>query len=499
MTRGCRVDSSLQPPCLFVESWGVVMNLILLLPVADLRALDSSARTCGPQWRLPPDPQRRGFLRGIGAFRTLRDEGASPLTDWPSDGWYVEADAALRLPAPGGASFPRSALALGVAPLVPRQTLRRIVCDGQALWHVQLGVQLQPDRIPSLAALHAVVEEWLSTPVRLPGPDAPSKPLLSQRKALAALLERCTTPRGAPAASGRLRAATPLVYVESSCREGAGADPWMPGGCDLGHGITMFNGHWPLPTGDAALVWLQSENAPRGRLNNLRLNLLRLHAEREVVKQVLRAAPALDEPTRGLELVLARAHRLLTQGTRFGNDQHALQAAFAAYDDFTAAERAAVLSLLAEHRQSHDRADALIGALQRDGPTTVNVFQSGARMSTINVSGSGNTFGQINIETSFSNATNVVNQAAAGPLKDALEQLLAATRQLVDRLPADQREDAAKNAEAIAREAASKKPHAGILSISAKGLLEAATAVAEMAKPVATAVGAVLGILGVVL
>ena len=120
-------------------------------------------------------------------------------------------------------------------------------------------------------------------------------------------------------------------------------------------------------------------------------------------------------------------------------------------------------------------------------------------MSTINVSGSDNTFGQINVETSFTNATNVVNQAGAGPMKDALEQLLAQTRQLVEKLPEDQREDAAKNAETIAREAASKKPNTGILSISAKGLVEAATAVADMAKPIATAVVAVLGILGLAL
>ena len=98
------------------------MIIILLLPLADLRVLDGSARLCGPDWRLPPDPQRRGFLRGIGAFRTLRDEGASPLADWPSDGWYVDAQAALRMPSPGGARFTRSAAALGVETLVARHT-----------------------------------------------------------------------------------------------------------------------------------------------------------------------------------------------------------------------------------------------------------------------------------------------------------------------------------------------------------------------------------------
>jgi hypothetical protein len=477
------------------------MIVILLLPLADLRVLDGSRRSCGPDWRLPPDPQRRGFLRGIGGLRTLRDEGAAPLLDWPTDGWYVDARGALRLPAPAGAGFARSAVALGVHPLVARHTLRRIVCDGRALWHVQFGVELQPERVPSLQALHTVIDEWLGTPVRLPGRDAVGRPLLAQRNALAALLERSTTPRGVQAAGGRLRTGTPLVYVQSTCRPGAGADAWMPGGRSLGPGITLFNGHWPLPTGDAAMVWLQAElgQAPRGRLNHLRLNLLRLHAEREVIKQVLRAAAALEQPTPALEAVLARAHHLLTQGTRFGNDQAVLQAAFAAYDDFTAAERAAVLALLAEHRQSRQRASELIHALQRQGPTTVNVFEAGARMNTITISGSGNSIGQINVDAVFVNATNVVNQAAAGPTKDALEQLLAQSRELAARLPEADREEVAKHTETIAREVSSTKPHAGILSISAQGLVDAAKAVAEMAQPIATAVAAVLGIVGLAL
>jgi hypothetical protein len=377
--------------------------------------------------------------------------------------------------------------------------LRRISCDGKALWHVQLGVWIGPDQIRDLSALHTVIDECLALPVRLAGAAAPGRPLLSQRKALATLIERSTTPRIATATNRPLRTGTPLIYVESATRAGIGASAWMPGGQSLSDGITMFRGHWPLNTGDATMVWMEYQGTPRARRNSMRVNLLRLHAEREVVKQVLYAAPSMRTPTPELERFLARAHSLFTQGSRFGIDQQELKAAFAAYDDFTAAERAAILDLLAEKQQSRGRANDLVDALQRNGPMTLNVFQEGARMSTINISGSGNTFGQINVETTFTNSTAIVNQAPTGPIKDALEKMLEQAKQLALKLPEEQREDVAKNTEALAREAASKKPNAGILSISAKGLIEAAKTVAEMAKPIATAVGAVLGILGIVL
>jgi hypothetical protein len=247
----------------------------------------------------------------------------------------------------------RTAKALGLSPLPVMGPLRRISCDGKALWHVQLGVWIGPDQIRDLSALHTVIDECLALPVRLAGAAAPGKPLLSHRKALATLIERSTTPRIATATNRPLRTGTPLIYVESATRAGIGASAWMPGGQSLSDGITMFRGHWPLNTGDATMVWMEYQGTPRARRNSMRVNLLRLHAEREVVKQVLYAAPSMRTPTPELERFLARAHSL-PQGSRWDH-QRELKAAFAAYDDFTAAERAAILDLLAE---SSNRASA---------------------------------------------------------------------------------------------------------------------------------------------
>jgi hypothetical protein len=477
------------------------MLLVLQLPLADLRPFSSSPRVVGPLWALPPDPQRRGFLRGIGALRTLHDVGAAPINEWPTDAWYVDARTALKLHGFCEANFARSTQAFG-APVHILGTLRRIACDGKALWQVQLGLRFGPAAPPSFAALRALIEDFLALPVQL-DTAAGAQPLLMQRKALAARLGQASTPRNSPAAPLQqpLLTGMPAVYLETAKREPTGIADWMPVLAQrLDETLALLHGSWPHPRGDCAFVCVESEGAERSRLNNLRLNLLRLHAEREVLKLVLRKAPGLGTANSALEQMLARAHRLLTQPLRFGNDQQVLKAAFACYDDFTQSERDAISSLLADRTQSRQRAERLIEDLLMAGkPIAVNILQAGAHVSTVNVTGSNNTIGQINLETAFNQSTVIVQMAEPGPVKDALALLLDQTKRLAARLPEDQREEVVKNTETLAREAASKKPNAGILGISAKGLVEAAKAVAEMAQPIASAVGTVLGLLGLAL
>ena len=477
------------------------MLLVLQLPLADLRPFTSTPQVVGPMWTLPPDPQRRGFLRGVGALRTLRDVGAAPINEWPTDAWYVDARAALRLPGFGDQAFAHSTRAFGV-PVRALGTVRRIACDGKALWQVQLGLRFGPAAPRDFAALRALIDDFLALPVQLDAGAA--RPLLALRSRLAARLAQASTPRhpaAAPPPQRALLTGTPLIYLDAGKRGPASIADWMPVQAQrLDETLALLHGSWPHKDGDCAFVCIEAEGADRARLNNLRLNLLRLHAEREVLKLVLRNAPRLGTANAALEQMLTRAHGLLTRPLRFGNHQQVLKSAFASYDDFTQAERDAMSALLAEHTQSRQRADRVIEDLLRAGkPIAVNIVQAGARMTTVNITGSHNTFGQLNIETAFNQSTNIVQTAEPGPVKDALAQLLDQSKRLAGQLPQDQRDEVAKHTESIAREAASKKPNASILGISAKGLVEAAKTVAEMAQPIATAVGTVLGLLGLAL
>jgi len=76
------------------------------------------------------------------------------------------------------------------------------------------------------------------------------------------------------------------------------------------------------------------------------------------------------------------------------------------------------------------------------------------------------------------NCTNMVQQQAPGKKKDLLEQLQKEVDELIKRLPADKRAEApqvAENLEAAIKQATKEKPDRKWYSVSAEGLLEAAT------------------------
>jgi GTPase len=109
-------------------------------------------------------------------------------------------------------------------------------------------------------------------------------------------------------------------------------------------------------------------------------------------------------------------------------------------------------------------------------------------------------YGQINVAGTFVNNGTIINGIGDTKLKSATEALNRLAEQLAAKLPdVGDKEAVANKTQAIIREAAAKKPDADLLKVTGKGLIEAARTVAEMAKPIATAVGAVLGILGIVL
>lgn len=461
------------------------MLIVLQIPVADLRPFLETPSVVGPYWPLPPDPQRRGFLRGVGGLCKLNDAGASPIKDWPTDAWYVNARKAIRLPP---STFPQAS----EVKKQPARVLRRISSDGGAVWQVQFGIEVHSSVVgpPDLQVIRPLVEEFLALPLRLLQPVGrmwgQPLPLLNQRLKLADMLTGITTPRSSTAPEKCMLTGMPLVYVETDASDEGG---------HIGSRISipMHPGTWKHKAGDCAFIWVETSGVPRAQLNNVRLNLLHLHSELEVVKLVLRSATKMGAVRPALEKFLQHEYELLTKPRRFGIDQAELSSAFATYEDFSASERAAVVALLEKMPQSLDRTTALIEKM-RGGGNSITIIQEVEHMSTITV---GTNTGQIIADSSFTNSTNIIQQTATGELKTALEQLLSMSKQLAQKLPEEQREEVCKRTETLAREATSTKPDKSILSISAAGLIEAAKTVAEMAKPIATSVAAVLAILAI--
>ena len=82
----------------------------------------------------------------------------------------------------------------------------------------------------------------------------------------------------------------------------------------------------------------------------------------------------------------------------------------------------------------------------------------------------------------LTNCTNMIQQQAPGPRKDLLEQLQEQVKGLLKALPAEKQDEApqvVENLEMLVKQATSAKPNRKWYSMSAEGLLEAATYVKD--------------------
>ncbi|GGA40933.1 hypothetical protein [Dyella nitratireducens] len=501
------------------------MLLVLQVPIADLRSFQTAtAGVVGPGWRLPPDPQRCGFLRGLGGVRRRRNQGAGRVDQWASAAWFVEARSVFKATfATGepGVHFPRTTAA-SEKPFGIERVFRRIYSDGGALWHVQLGVQLSLTFPQTQTMFRALVDDVLDLQVQLPPSTAdasasPPAPFLKQRKAVVQRVANATTSRRQPPASaGILLSGKPLLYIETDGRyKFADTDPseylniTQPldetgtiKGAPLQLHVDLLRRHKP---DECLLLWLES-GAARGRdtRNQLRTNLLCLHAELEVLKLVLRKTDSLQSVNAAFERYLAHAYNVMNRAQWLGNDQQVLRNALVAYDKLTGDEAAAVRELLDDRKQTLTRTLETMRAIGVSNLTPnfyiakadINIGNGGVMNSQMNIGG--NVYGNVNYNATINGSQNVVNNISSPDLKAALEQLLAASGKLADALPAAERGRVAALTKEVVDEATAPAPDKVKLQISKDGLIEAAKAVAGMAPSIATAVGAVLGILGFV-
>lgn len=100
--------------------------------------------------------------------------------------------------------------------------------------------------------------------------------------------------------------------------------------------------------------------------------------------------------------------------------------------------------------------------------------------------------------------TNSFNKAAgevsSEPLKATLDELHKQIQELLKSTPdPDKQQEIADHAKIVAEQAARETPNKGLFSVSAKGLIEAANAVKDLAAPVLSTVTTLLGFFGMLL
>ena len=114
----------------------------------------------------------------------------------------------------------------------------------------------------------------------------------------------------------------------------------------------------------------------------------------------------------------------------------------------------------------------------------------------INVGAGATWIGDVTVGNNINIAKGAAARASNAGMANALQELISTTAQLLSLLPDEATKRNASDAlRKVAEEASAPQPNRKQVQLSAKGLTEAAKAVAEMAGPISVAVKAVLALL----
>lgn len=506
------------------------MLFTLQIPIADLRPFSraSADRLLRPTWPQPVPYEQ--FVPRFGEIRR-RTRGASGVDEWADEVYYSSAANALRF-----ANLNHSWMRSPTVHAKPFGAFRRFHSDGCAVARVELGVQTGTRRrdVDGTQAL-GLVREFLALPMTIAKPvDAPRpRALIDQRHDVRRLYLLSSTPTQARERAKDLEplvsTLSPLVIVkyEFNSRTGRRECNPLPARAkivDPSPFPTVLLSHTRLAVAgaDVAVWFLGADDGDRINTRQVRLCILRLHAEQEVLRHVLSSLrsgrlqfkPRSDEGER-LEKYLNEATRILAKAAWHGVAQDALRAVMNAFDGGVGKDERQVLltSLEGARKQIKSKVDEfLIEQEDRreqsyyvkvDGTVTNAevVIVDNRRITKTQIDmGKGNTFyGDViaagHIERSFNAAKEIKKDDLQKTVEDLVKQVAA----MASKLPNDEQKVVARKLEHFTQEAKAEKPDRDLLKITGKGLVEAAKAVAEMAEPVGKAVMAVLGILGVAL
>lgn len=485
------------------------MLVTVQFPFADLRPFiaGETNRLLTPVWPAP----RVGtdFVRLLGQVRNRRFGG---VKDWSGEDVFCNAVHAIRF-------VPTFATEKWQGKRRRYGAYRRFFADGEGLARIEVGVGFrgsEPWTVPEfLDALH----DASSIPVLIgKGKNSVTTKLLSSAKPLARLTLAATTSRKAPSdfkpADWWMAPAEQMLLVEYDAEREA--IPLPPAfrvlthskleGVDLAYGRVLFAGR-------PAAVWLYGgrKDTDRDFHHRLRIHILRLHAQREVVKEVLRAIQSerIDivktnpqdspkHPSNRLQKFLADTIDRMDRKEYSGLPQsELLQAIEEVQDTVEEGERTAILQLISPLRRyvltAVERFTDVSGSVER----VLIINQSGGNVQVgdnnqnLSVVGSNNVINQV-VAQHMENAFNTVNQASVpDELKKRLTELNQLVDQFVKKAPPEAQEKAAMNLEMLTKQATAKKPDRAWYDVSASGLIEAAKFVAELAAPITTAVKAV--------
>ncbi len=302
------------------------MLAAIQFPLCDCRPFLALPDNAAPlaRWVGARSGQRLEFLRGIG--RVDRPRSAEDRA-WVDEEFFCHANRAVSLP-----SLEQMRLGDRPAQFIPTGAFYRLLYDGQAVAQIHVGVRhsrwAAPLRGVDQRALLLIVEDFLYLPSRA-GKDS-IRPLALQGAAVAQAYFRATTEHNGanqpPRIEGIVDYGNPIVIAELEPGEsleplpGCVLDKSLVGGVEAA--IFRIRTTW----GPVTVCVLRAGDATPAALRNLRLCVLRLHAEREVLDLVLKQIKRGRIPTKSekLDAYLNQATRVVAQRQKYGIAQSAV-------------------------------------------------------------------------------------------------------------------------------------------------------------------------------
>lgn len=483
------------------------MLVAVQFPLCDLRPFvaDGAGKLAVPPW--PVVEPERDFVRGFGAVQRRRRGGVDP---WVGEEHYCSAARALRFPTrfrPGPSTVASRRVATACA-------FRRLLCPPGPSARVEVGLSLRPigkrDQPPMLAP--ASLLAWVtSLPVTIV-PHAADRmhALASAGTPLAGALLRATTRTSEPVDPRWLVAGEPLVFVDAEhgeldalpegARAVAGLEP---------HRLALYHAR-VRSCGRTLRCWtlLGSRGGDRDVARRLRVHLLRMHAERESLRTVLRALALgqlaivrKDAASDELQRYLSDAMRTLDRRRRWGLPAAELLAAAQDYDDLV--EQGLQTSLLGQLEHARRSvADRVRRATMRSAPEPSTVYFISTKELTmhqysINFGDHNVVHGDVVVAEQIQSSFNKANAGEdKGELRAHLKQLAMEVAELTKKLPPEQARECARDLDVLTQEALAPSPRKKWYELAAQGIISAAGFVGDVAAKVVKIVSSVLACLG---
>ena len=484
------------------------MLVVIQFPIADGRRFAPAQSTvvARPNWMSPKVSPGADFMRGFGQM-VARFRSADPA--WTDDDFFVLARHSLRLPT---LISRKVSAADGLSSWRVACAFRRFFHDGCTTARYEVGFSVEPAPDSSALDAESVVRAVLAIPARVHSVGAvptEDKPLLIQGPRLAMLYARASTRSTATSPAPLVAAGAPMIAVQA---DGAGEvnfpDRAVDASIAAGGRIDVKYSLTPTSFGRVATWYLgpQVGGDPQP-LRNLRLCLLRLHSEEEVLDQILSWAEAaqLDfgaetEAQDRLERYINRVTQLLNRNTAFGVQTSGLRDAM---DAAAAVERASVpirrrQRLDGMREQIQLKAERFIAQREALRPTGgIHVGDN------VTFSG-GNFYGPVAGTVHAQSMQNSFNAfAETKPSSDLRDQIAALHQEVavlvaeLDKSSPDAATDVTSTLTQFTDEAAKKEPNKSTLKRLGEGLIAVSKGVQQVAVPIATAVGVVLKIFGI--